>query len=61
MTEDNFIEEYRRALPDIQTVYGPNYNPLRIRENGELEGADPGDPWGILATLRLRRRLNRVD
>ena len=54
--DDDFIEEYKKALPDIQKVYGPDYNPLKIM-NGEPQGADPGDPWGMLAVLKLRRRL----
>lgn len=55
MTEDKFIEGYKKALLDIQKVYGSEYNPLRIGKNGEPEGAIPGDEEGIFAVLRLRR------
>jgi hypothetical protein len=54
---DDFIEKYRKALPEIQKVYGPNYNPLKICENGEPQGAVPGDEWGIEAVLKLRHKL----
>ena len=54
---DAFIERYRNALPELQKIYGPNYNPLKLRVNGEPQGAFPGDEWGIEAVLKLRRKL----